>query len=95
VGLGIPWSETDMNLFYATTMIKVGNALSATFKGWMVEKEESIAKIEEKKRLKKVATCAIFFDLAKRAIEVEESLAKAKAMKAEAKLLAEERDHVY
>jgi hypothetical protein len=49
-------------------------ALSETFKGWMVNKEEAITK---------------------KAITVEESLAKAKALEAEAKLLAEERDHVH
>jgi hypothetical protein len=56
-------------------------ALRETFKGWIAKKE---------------ATCATFFDLTNRAIEVKDRNVKAKAMEAEAKLLAEEResDHV-
>jgi aspartyl aminopeptidase len=61
----------------------------------MADKEEAIALREEKKRRKKEATCDQFYDLTKKAIEVEESMAKAKAIEAEAKLMAEERDHVH
>jgi hypothetical protein len=50
----------------------------------MAEKKEALGKREEKRRREKEATCASFFDLTKRAIEVEETNAKAKA-----KLLAE------
>jgi FtsZ-binding cell division protein ZapB len=58
-------------------------------------KEEAIAKREEKRRQEKEATCAQFFDLTKKAIEVDESLEKAKAMEAEAKLLVEEREIMF
>ena len=48
---------------------------------------------EEKKRREKEATCAQFFNLTtKKAIEIEESLAKAKALEAEATIMAEERE---
>jgi hypothetical protein len=67
-------------------------ALSKTFKGWMADKEEAIAMREEKKRREKEATANVFYDLTKKAIEVEESIAKAKAIDAEAKLMAEERE---
>jgi hypothetical protein len=50
--------------------------------------------MEEKQHRDKNATCASFFDLTKRATELEEINAKAKSMEAEAKLLAKERDHV-
>jgi ATPase subunit of ABC transporter with duplicated ATPase domains len=66
----------------------------AYIKGWMAEKEEALAKREEKRCREKKATCASFVNLTKRAIEVIERNTKAKAMEAEAKLLAEERDHV-
>jgi hypothetical protein len=65
-------------------------ALRETFKGWMYEKEEAVAK-REKRRGEKEATFASFFDLTKRAIEVEERIAKPMAMEAETNLLAEER----
>jgi hypothetical protein len=68
--------------------------LSETFKGWMVDKEEIISKREEKRRWEKEATCAQF-DLTKKAIEVEESLAKKKVMEAEAKLLVMEREIMF
>jgi hypothetical protein len=55
----------------------------------MVDKEEIIAKREEKRHREKEATCAQF-DLTKKAIEVEESL-KTKAIEDEAKLLVVER----
>jgi hypothetical protein len=42
-----------------------------------------------------VATCSSFFDLTKRAIEVEERNAKTKAMEAEAKLLGKEREIMF
>jgi hypothetical protein len=58
----------------------------------MANKEEAIAKREEKKRRVKEATCNQFFDLIKKAIEVEESMAKAKAIEAKAKLMAEKRE---
>jgi hypothetical protein len=58
----------------------------------MIDKKEAIAKIEEKKHREKEATCNQFFDLTKKAIEVEESMAKAKAIEAEAKMMAEERE---
>jgi hypothetical protein len=67
-------------------------ALSKTFKGWMADKEEAIAVRDEKKRREKEATANVFYDLTKKAIEVEESIAKAKAIEAEAKLMAEERE---
>jgi hypothetical protein len=67
-------------------------ALSETFKGWMADKEEAIAVRKEKKRREKEATSNAFYDLTKKAIEVEESMAKAKAIEAEAKLMAEERE---
>jgi hypothetical protein len=67
-------------------------ALSKTFKGWMANKEEAIAKREEKKHREKKATCNQFLDLTKKAIEVEKSMAKAKIIEAEAKLMAEERE---
>jgi hypothetical protein len=66
--------------------------LSDTFKGWKADKEGAIAMREEKKRREKEATANAFYDLTKKAIEVEESMAKAKAIKAEAKLMAEERE---
>jgi hypothetical protein len=47
---------------------------------------------EGKRCQEKEATCASFFDLTKRAIEVDERNAKAKAMEVEAKLLTEERE---
>jgi hypothetical protein len=47
---------------------------------------------EEKKRREKEAIASAFYDLRKKAIEVEESMAKAKAIETEAKLIAEERD---
>jgi hypothetical protein len=65
-------------------------ALSETFKGCMANKEEAIAVREEKKRREKEATANAFYDLTKKAIEVEKSMAKAKAIEAEAKLMAEE-----
>jgi hypothetical protein len=58
----------------------------------MANKEEAIAKREEKKRWEKEATCNQFFDLTKKAIKVEESMAKTKAIEAEAKLMIEERE---
>jgi hypothetical protein len=70
-------------------------ALSETFNGWMANKEEAIAKREEKKCREKEATCNQFFDLTKKAIEVEESTTKAKAIEAEAKLMAEEREIMF
>jgi polyphosphate kinase len=70
-------------------------ALSETFKGWMADKEEAIAVMEEKKRREKEATCNQFYDLTKKAIEVEESIAKAKVIEAEAKLMAEEREIMF
>jgi hypothetical protein len=70
-------------------------ALSETFKGWMVYKEEAIAKRDEKRRREKEATCAQFFDLAKKAIEIEETMAKAKAMEVEVNVLAEEREIMF
>jgi hypothetical protein len=65
-------------------------ALSKTIKGWMANKEEAISVREEKKCRKKEATSNAFYDLTKKAIEVEESMAK--AIEAEAKLMAEERE---
>jgi hypothetical protein len=67
-------------------------AWSETFNGWMADKEEAIAVREENKRQEKEATCNQFFDLTKKAIEVEESMTKAKAIEAKAKLMAEERE---
>jgi hypothetical protein len=58
----------------------------------MADKEEAIAVREEKKRHEKEATCNVFYDLKKKAIEVEESMAKAKAIEVEAKLMTEERE---
>jgi hypothetical protein len=51
----------------------------------MVEKKETLAKRDEKRRLDKEATCDSFFDFRMRAIEVEKRNAKAKAMEAESK----------
>jgi hypothetical protein len=73
----------------------VALVLSEIFKGWIVDKNEAIAKREKKKREEKEATCPQFFDLTKKAIKVEETLAKTKAMEAEAKLLADERGSCY
>jgi hypothetical protein len=47
---------------------------------------------KEKRCQEKEVTCASFFDLTKRAIEVDERNAKANAMEVEAKQLTEERD---
>jgi hypothetical protein len=58
--------------------------LHETFKGWMANMKEAISKREEKKRLKKEATYNQFFDLTNKAIEVEESMTKAKPIEAEA-----------
>jgi hypothetical protein len=66
-------------------------AWSETFKGWMADKEEAIFVREENKRREK-ATCNQFFDLTKKAVEVEESMIKEKAIEAKAKLMAEERE---
>jgi hypothetical protein len=52
--------------------------LIKAFKGWMAKKEEALAKMEEKRHRDKNATCAIFFDLTKRATELEERNAKQK-----------------
>jgi hypothetical protein len=57
----------------------------------MADKEEAIAMREEKKRSEKEATASAFYDLTKKAIEVKESMAKAKAIETEAKLIADER----
>jgi hypothetical protein len=70
-------------------------ALSETFKGWMADKEEAIAVREEKKCRKKETTCNVFYDLTKTAIEVEESMSKAKLIEVEAKLMAEEREIMF
>jgi FtsZ-binding cell division protein ZapB len=67
-------------------------ASSETFKGWMADKEEAIAVREEKKCWEKEATCNQFFDFIKKAIEIEESMEKAKEIQAETKLMAEERE---
>jgi hypothetical protein len=66
--------------------------LSETFNGWLADKKEAIAMSEEKKRCEKEATANVFYDLTKKEIEVDESMAKAKAIKAEAKLMAVERE---
>jgi hypothetical protein len=66
--------------------------LSDTFKGWKADKEGAITVREEKKHREKEATANAFYDLIKKAIEVEDSMAKAKAIEAEAKLMAEERE---
>jgi hypothetical protein len=66
--------------------------LSDTFKGWKADKEGAIDVREEKKRREKEATANACYDLTKKAIEVEESMAKANAIKAKAKLMAEERE---
>jgi hypothetical protein len=58
-------------------------ALSEIFKGWMANKEEAIAKREEKKQREKEATCNQFFDLAKKVVAAEESMAKANEIEAE------------
>jgi hypothetical protein len=58
-------------------------ALSKTLKAMMAEKEEALAKGDEKPRREKEVTCATFIDLTKRAMEIQ-------AIEAEAKLLAEE-----
>jgi hypothetical protein len=68
-------------------------ALSETFKGWMADKEEAVAMREEEKRREKEATCNQFLDLTKKAIEVEESMAK--AIEAEAKLMVGEREVMF
>jgi hypothetical protein len=67
-------------------------ALSKTFKRWMADKEEVIAVREEKKHREKEANA--FYDHTKKTIEVEESMSKAKATVAEAKLMAEERENM-
>jgi hypothetical protein len=46
-------------------------ALSETLKGWMANKEEAIAKRDEKKHQEKEATCNQFLDLTKKVIEAE------------------------
>jgi hypothetical protein len=58
----------------------------------MADKEEAIAARGKKKRCEKEATANAFYDLTKKAIEVEESMAKAKAIEAKAKLMAEKRE---
>jgi hypothetical protein len=62
-------------------------ALRENFKGWMANKEESLSKREEKKRREKEATCNQFFDLTKKAIEVEESITSRKKLTAGAPFL--------
>jgi hypothetical protein len=66
--------------------------LSDTFKRWKADKEGAIALRKEKKCREKEATANAFYDLTKKAIEVEESMAKAKAIEAEANLMAGERE---
>jgi FtsZ-binding cell division protein ZapB len=70
-------------------------ALSETFKGWMFDKDEAIAKREEKMRREKEATCNQLFNLTKKAIEVEESMTKTKTLEAEAKLMVKEREIIF
>jgi hypothetical protein len=70
----------------------VALVLSETFKGWMADKEEAIVVREEKKCREKEVIVNAFYDLTKKAIEVEESMSKARTIEAEAKLMAEERE---
>jgi hypothetical protein len=70
-------------------------ALSKTFKGWIADKEEAITKREDKRRREKEATCNKFFDLTKKAIGIEDNMAKAKALEAEAKQMAKEREIMF
>jgi hypothetical protein len=61
-----------------------------TLKGLIVEKEDALAKGDKKRHREKEATCASFIDLTKRALDIEESIARTKATRADAKLLHEE-----
>jgi hypothetical protein len=61
----------------------------------MANMKEAISKREEKKRLKKEATCNQFFDLTKKAIGIEESMTKKNPIETEAKLMAEEREIMF
>jgi hypothetical protein len=58
----------------------------------VADKEEAIAVRDKKKCREKEATANAFCDLTKKAIEVEESMAKARTIEVEAKLMAEERE---
>jgi hypothetical protein len=54
-----------------------------TLKGLMAEKEDAVAKRDEKRRREKEATRNSFIDLTKRALDIEESNARAEAIEAE------------
>jgi hypothetical protein len=56
----------------------------------MAEKEEALAKRDEKRHREKEMTCGSFIDLTRRDLDIEESIARAKAVEAEATKLAEE-----
>jgi hypothetical protein len=56
----------------------------------MTEKEEALAKRDEKRHREKETTCGSFIDLTRRDLDIEESIARAKAAEAEATKLAEE-----
>jgi hypothetical protein len=56
----------------------------------MAEKEEALANKDMKRRQEKDATCSRFIDLTKMALDIEESIARTKAIDSEAKLLAKE-----
>jgi hypothetical protein len=57
-------------------------ALSETMKTLMVEKDEALAKRDEKRHREKEATCASFMDLRKRTLEIQ-------AIEVEDKLIAD------
>jgi hypothetical protein len=65
-------------------------AFGETLKGSMAEKEEELANRDVKRRREKDATCSRFIDLTNMALNIEESIARTKAIDTEAKLLAEE-----
>jgi hypothetical protein len=67
-------------------------ALSEIFKRWMADKEEAIAMRKEKKHREKEATTNAFFNITKKAIEVEESMAKTKEIEAVTKLMSKKRE---
>jgi hypothetical protein len=65
-------------------------AFGETFEGLMAQREDALSKRDKKRHREEEARCASFIDFTKRALKIEESIARRKAIESKAKLLTEE-----